>query len=183
MSDHADVGYLSWEQWRRFRTAVENALIIVPWLRAAGHIRSGVEEVRAPSSNHPLVLPQTWLAAEEIDRLSKELRHWADLEDIANDDWGQQVARDFTREVETALARWPIEDKAHDVKHLRCQGCVGETIRYTPPGFDGDNTTIACTECGRNYTEDEFATLIELLTTEMKRSEETIGRARRMGAA
>ncbi len=94
-----------------------------------------------------------------------------------------EVARDFTREVETALARWPIEDKAHKVRHVRCQECVGETIQYTPPAFQGDETRIVCTECGHRLTDDEFTILLVLVTEEMKRTEKAIGSAGRLGAA
>ena len=180
---HENVGYLTWEEFDRFRRAVHKSQQVVPWFRVAGYIKGAVEEVRAPSSNHPLGIPPTWLAAEEITRLSGELRYWPDLEDVANDEYGAFIARQFTREVETALARWPIEDKPHRVRHVRCQECAGETIRYEPPQYDGDDVHIACTDCGHQLTEDEFRTLVELVTAEMKRTEVHLGSARRMGAA
>lgn len=183
MSDHESVGYLTWEQFDRFRKAVHQAQVVIPWFRVAGYIRGQTEEVRAPSSNHPLGLPPTWLAAEEITRLSYELRYWADLEDVANDLYGQNIALQFTREVETAMHRWPIEDKPHKVRHVRCQTCIGETITYTPPQFGGDKTHIVCTECGREYDDDELKVLVELVTHEMKRTENAFGSARRLGAA
>lgn len=183
MSDHENVGYLTWEEFDRFRQAVHDSQQVVPWFRVAGYIKGGVEEVRAPSSNHPLGLSPTWLAAEEITRLSIELRYWPNLEDVANDQYGADTARLFTREVETAMARWPITDKPHKVRHIRCQGCAGETIKYTPPAGIWRPVKIACTECARTYTEDEFKTLVELVTAEMKRTEGAIGSARRLGAA
>jgi len=183
MFDGENVGYMTWEEWRRFRIAVDRSLVVVPWFRVAGYIKGSVEEVRAPSSNHPLGVPPTWLAAEEISRLSIELGQWVNLEDVANDDWGCVIARDFTREVETALARWPIEDKPHKVQYVRCQECAGETIRYTPPAFEGDRVHIACTDCGHTLTEDEFTTLVALVTAEIKRTEKAIGGTRRLGAA
>lgn len=183
MTDEGAVGYLTWEQFDRFRRAVHQAQIVVPWFRVAGYIRGHAEEVRAPSSNHPLGLPPTWLAAEEISRLSTELQYWPNLEDVANDMYGQNIAMLFTREVETALHRWPIEEKSHKVRHIRCQKCAGETIRYNPPEYDGDNVHIVCLECGHELTEDEFKTLLELVTAEIKRTENTLGGTRRMGAA
>lgn len=183
MTDHENIGYLTWDEFNRFRRAVDRSLIAVPWFRVAGYIKGAVEEVRSPSSNHPLGIPPTWLAAEEIDRLSQELRYWPNLEDAANHTYGADTARAFTREVETALARWPIEDKPRKVRHIRCQQCAGETIRYQPPAFDGDNVHIACTDCRHTLTEEEFATLLTLVTEEMKRTEASIGRTRRLGAA
>lgn len=183
MTDHENVGYLTWDEFDRFTRAVHKSLTIVPWLRAAGYIRGEVDEIRSPSSNHPLGVPPTWLAAEEITRLSSELRYWADLEDAANDDYGSDIAKQFTREVETALARWPIEDKPHKVRHVRCQVCAGETIQYNPPQGIWRPVKIACTECGHKVSEDEFKTLVELVTAEMKRMEVHLGSARRLGAA
>ena len=185
MYDHpvGGVGYLTWEQFDDFQAAVHQALILVPWLYAAGYIKGEINEIRSPSVDHPLGLPPTWIAAEEINRLSVELRHWPDLEDVARDDFGASIARQFTREVETACARWPIEDKARAVRHIRCQSCAGETIRYDPPRYEADTVKIACTECARTYTDEEFTTLVELVTAEMKRVGVDIGGARRLGAA
>lgn len=183
MTDHENVGYLTWGEFDRFRVAVHRSLQIVPWLRAVGYVQGEVNEIRSPSSDRPLGIPPTWLAAEEISRLSTELRYWPDLEDAANDTYGKSIALQFTREVETAMARWPIEDKPHKVRHVRCQGCSGETIRYSPPRYESEPVTIACTECARTYTEEEFATLVQLLTAEIKRTEGSIGRTRRLGAA
>jgi hypothetical protein len=159
---------------------VDKSLIVVPWFRVAGYIKGTVEEVRSPSADSSINLPPTWLAAEEITRLSRELRYWTDLEDVANDDYGKDIAMQFTREVETALARWPIEDKPHAVRHVRCQECAGETIRYRPPQFDGDNVHIACTECRAEITEEKFTDLMTLLIEEGKKH---IGGTRRLGAA
>lgn len=183
MSEHENVGYMTWEAFDRFRRAVHQAQIVIPWFRVAGYIRGQVEEVRAPSSNHPLGLPPTWLAAEEISRLSHELRYWPNLEDVASDLYGQNIALQFTREVETAMHRWPIEDKPHRVRHVRCQECAGETIRYEPPQYADDTVHIGCTDCGHEMTEDEFRTLLELVTAEIKRTEATLGGTRRLGAA
>ena len=185
MTDHPDegVGYLTWDEFERFRTAVHQSLIVVPWFRVAGHIKGQQEEVRAASSHYPLGLHPTWLAAEEISRLSLELRHWPNLEDAASDDYGRTVAMQFTREVETALHKWPVEDKPHKVRHLRCQKCAGETITYNPPRFDGDDVHIVCTECAHQLTEEEFKVLAELVAAEIKRTEKSIGRTRRLGAA
>lgn len=183
MTDHENVGYLTWDEFERFREAVDQFPKVVPWFRVAGYIKGDVEEVRAASSNYPLGLPPTWIAAEEITRLSKELQYWANLEDAANDDWGRTVAMQYTREVETALVKWPIEDKPHKVRHIRCQECAGETIKYTPPAYDGDHVRIECTECGHRLTEDEFKVLVELVTAEIKRTEKSIGGIGRLGAA
>lgn len=183
MTDHENVGYLTWGEFDRFRRAVHKSLQIVPWLRVVGYIKGEASEIRSPSSNHPLGVPPTWLSAEEITRLSAELRFWPDLEDAANDSYGKEIARLFTREVETAFARWPIEDKPRKVQHIRCQTCSAETIRYAPPEFAADVVHIACTECKREYTQQEFIDMVDLLKAEMERSGVKVGSSRRLGAA
>lgn len=176
-----NVGYLTWEQFSRFQRAVHHSLDMVPWLRVAGYIRTGEpDEIRAPSSDRPLGLPPTWLAAEEISRLSRELQFWPDLEDVAKDAEGYEIAILFTREVETASHRWPFEDKAHKVQHLRCQSCSAQSLRYSPPGFEGDVVEIKCTDCAATLTEDEFRTLAALVAMEVQK---TSGQMRKRAAA
>ncbi|MGX9349184.1 hypothetical protein [Microbacterium sp. KNMS] len=181
MTDHENVGYMAWGEFARFRRAVHFSLELVPWLRVAGYVKTGEpDEIRAPSSDHPLGVPPTWLAAEEITRLSHQLQGWPDLEDVANDSDGVEIARVFTREVETAAHRWPFEDRSHRVRYLRCQECSGETLRYSPPRFTGDDVRIGCTECDATVTEEEFNTLAALVALEMKRAGDD---SRRLGAA
>ena len=59
MTDHENVGYLTWDEFERFRTAVHQSLIVVRWFRVAGHIMGQQEEVRAASSHYPLGLHPT----------------------------------------------------------------------------------------------------------------------------
>lgn len=181
MEGRGYVGYLTWDQFVRFRRAVHHSLRLVPWLRVAGYVKTAPEEIRAPSSDRPLGLPPTWLAAEEIDRLSRELQFWADLEDVARDAAGHEVAVMFTREVETAAHRWPLEDRSHKVQHLRCQSCSAETLRYSPPGAPGEEIEIACTECGASMSDEEFRTLAALVAAEVQRGSN--GGSGRLGAA
>ncbi len=169
MTDHENVGYLTWDEFDRFRRAVHKSVQVVPWFRVAGYIKGEAAEVRSPSSNHPLGLPPTWLTAEEITRLSQELRYWPDLEDVAADIDGKDIAMMFTREVETALARWPIEDKPRNVMHVRCSECYRLTLRYRPPEFNGDEVRVKCTECGHVMSGEEFAQAAQMLATEMER--------------
>lgn len=182
MFDGAEVGYLTGEQFDRFRRAVHLSLKLVPWLRVAGYIRSGADEVRVAMVDPPLGVPPTWVAAEDIDRLSRELQYWPDLEDVARDADGAQVAVLFTREVETAAHRWPFEDQPHKVRHLRCQVCSAEALRYTPPGFDGDVVTVRCVECRSSISEEEFRTLAALVAAEVQRGVHSGGLGR-LGAA
>ena len=148
------IGYLTWDQFDRFRRAVEDARRYVPWLRVAGYIKLGSDpdELMSRSShraNMPLGLPSTWLAAEEISRLLGEVQRWPDLEATVKDDWGQVVAQDLTREVETAKAKWPLTDRSHAVKFFRCEACQQMTLKYYPPNFAGEvliDSVVKCTD-------------------------------------
>lgn len=180
---HANVGYLTWEQWDRFTRAVHTTRTLVPWLRVAGYIRSGetTERVHASREGH-IGLPPTWIAAEEITRLLQEINQWPDLEDAANDEYGAWVAWEFTRETETANARWPIADRAHRIRVMRCTACDALTLRYHPPRYDGDRVVVRCSDrsCGAYLDEDMFARAVVLIESENKeREQRRLDQARR----
>ena len=169
MPDDGEFGYLTTAQWRAFQWAVSHSLKLVPFLYVAGNYSiSDPDEARTKSSDIPLGMPATLLAAIEIERLGKELRYWADLEDVANDVEGWQIAMLFTREVQTAAARWPMEDKPHTVEHVRCQGCGFLSLEYRPPEYGGDDASIHCGECGVATTGQEFAVMTELMATQYR---------------
>jgi hypothetical protein len=173
--DAGTVGYLTFDQFDRLRRADENARKYVPWLRVAGYLRSGTDpdefRSRSAMSHPPLGLPATWLAAEEISRLSYELNGWPTLEDACRDDWGAVVAEQYTREVETAAAKWPISDRSRAVRFIRCYVCQQLTLRYFPPTFAGErliDSTVKCTEksCRAVVGEVDFARMALLVEQE-----------------
>lgn len=128
------VGYLTWDEFDRLGRAVKNAHKHVAWWRIAGHIKLGDSEEHRPRSSDPTIpLPATWLAAEEISRLLGELNGWPTLEDAANTLDGQFFATLLIREVETAMAKWPMSDRPHKVRFLRCRACQQQTLKYYPP--------------------------------------------------
>lgn len=145
------VGYLTFDQFDRLRRADETAREYVPWLRIAGYLKSGADpdehRTRHRMAHPPLGVPATWLAAEEISRLSYELNGWASLEDAARDRWGSEVAVLFVREVETAAARWPLEDRSRRVQFFRCTVCNQLTLRYYPPKRVGDRILDLAVKC------------------------------------
>ena len=149
------VGYLTWDQFDRLTRAVNDARSHVPWWRVAGHIRVGDEdEARSRSSDHTIPLPATWLAAEEISRLLGELNRWQTLEQAVNTLEGQFFAELLTREVETAMAKWPMEDKPHKVRYLRCRVCQQQSLKYYPPRAGGGDITVKCTDATCKAVED-----------------------------
>jgi len=149
--NEGSVGYLTWDEFDRLRRADDNARKYVPWLRVAGYLKSGTDpdefRSRTAMSHPPLGLPATWLAAEEITRLSFELNAWPALEDVAHDDWGSVLAQQFTREVETAAAKWPISDRPRSVKFFQCEACQQATLRYYPPTIAGESLIDSIVKC------------------------------------
>ena len=132
--DAGGVGYLTWDEWDNLTKGWVTAIKHLPWWWVAGHIRGGdADELRIRSTEHPLPIPATWLAADEITRLMQELNQWPELEDAAHDIYGADIVKLLTREVQTAAAKWPISDRSHKVRHFRCQACQQLTLKYLPP--------------------------------------------------
>lgn len=181
MFDGYNVGYMTYDEFNRFRRSVNYSMKLVPWLRVAGYIKTGdPDEIRGKSVEPPLGIPPTWLAAEEITQLSQALNRWRDLEDVAADDGGFELALIFTREVETAAAKWPFEDRAHRVQFVRCPACRTVGLRYEPPTFEGDPISVKCRECHHHVSEQEFARLTALIAIEFAEAKEKT-RERRLG--
>lgn len=181
MFDGYNVGYMTYDEFNRFRRAVNYSMKLVPWLRVAGYIKTGdPDEIRGNSVEPPLGIPPTWLAAEEIAQLSQELNRWRDLEDVAADDGGFELALIFMREVETAAAKWPFEDRAHRVQFVRCPSCQTVGLRYEPPTFAGESIAVKCRECRHYVSEEEFARLTALIAIEFAEAKEK-SRERRLG--
>lgn len=132
--DAGGVGYLTWDEYDRLTKAWVTAIKHLPWWWVAGQIRGGdADEMHHRSAEPSLPIPATWLAAHEITRLMQELNQWPELEDAVHDDFGADLAKLLTREVQTAAAKWPISDRAHKVQHFRCQACQQLTLKYLPP--------------------------------------------------
>ena len=163
-----EFGYLTTAQWRAFQWAVSYSFVLVPFLRSAGNYSISVDEGRTAMTEPALGMPATQIAAIEIERLANELRYWGDLEDIANDVEGWSVAVDFTREVQTAAHRWPMEDKPHQVEDVRCTHCGLIALVYRPPQVPGDETVVRCEECGEAEGDREFAERLKLMRAEME---------------
>tara|TARA_R110002020_G_scaffold335482_2_gene550618 strand:- start:302 stop:898 length:597 start_codon:yes stop_codon:yes gene_type:complete len=161
------VGYLTWDEFERFRNAVAKTRRLVPWLRIAGYIRNGDhDEMKHRSTDRPLGLPPTWLAAEEITSLLNEINQWPELEDVAT--YGHEFAWQLTHEVETADARWPQEDRSHQVRIMRCNACDRLSLRYHPPKQEGERITVRCREkdCRAVMDEDMFTFAAALIESE-----------------
>lgn len=166
---HGEFGYLTTAQWRAFQWAVSYSLVLVPFLYSAGNYSISVDEGRSRAVDPALGMPATRIAAIEIERLGAELRYWENLEDIANDVEGWQTAVDFTREVQTAAHRWPMEDKPHKVEDLRCVHCGMLALVYQPPQVPGGETAVVCEECGKAEDDRDFAERLTIAREEMMR--------------
>lgn len=185
--EDGNVGYLTATQFDRFQWAVNDAVKHVSFWRVAGYVRSGdPDELSHRSNDRPLGVPPTWIAAEEVSRLLAELNQWPELEDAANDEYGAWLAEELTREVETAKAKWPLEDRPHRVKYIRCQACGQLSLTWHPPRGAEDTAIIRCREksCRAVMDDTKFAFWCGVIEHENKLREEREKerkRARRLG--
>lgn len=169
MTADEGVGYLTVEQFNRFGWAMHHSRTLITWLRVAGYIKSADADVAvATTRDGHIGLPPTWLAADAISRLLFDLNVYPELEDAARDQQGADIALTFTREVETARARWPWEDRPHYVRFIRCQECQHLSLKYQPPRFGGDQIMVKCILCAHVVSEDEFSLLSKLQEAEAR---------------
>lgn len=56
----------------------------------------------------------------------------------------------FVRQMQTALAHYPLEEKARPVRYVRCRTCDQQSLRWRPPLEFEDAITIECSNpnCG-----------------------------------
>lgn len=171
MNDHPEggVGYLERREYNRFVWAWEQAGKIAAYLYSAGKINSGGEtDIRVDSSSTPATpLDATWLAADEISGHLQALNSFHDAEHAASDKIGQYHAIELGRCVSAADHRWPMQDKPHHVRFLRCGGCLELTLTYRPPRWNGDNVKVDC-GCGYSMDDIQWQRAIKLAEIELK---------------
>lgn len=177
------VGYLDMREFNKARWAFEQSHPASPfmlWLRDAGHVSFTVEDVRVSGSNDQAIpIPATKLAWEEITRISTELNQWPGVEEAACDKFGASLLLDLGREVGTAWARWPMEDKPRKIRELICGECEQMSLVVMPPRFEGDESIVKC-DCGYEMTKEEFDQLVEMFDKEDRaRKKQAMADARR----
>ena len=140
------VGFLTDRQFNRFVWAHANADQISGWLYRAGHYKvAGEDDVRVDAASTPSApLPATYLAADEIQSLMRQLVRFTTHQDTANSVKGAELAIALGRAVSAADRNWPQEEKPHFVKHMRCGGCEQLTLAYRPPRWAGDKIRVDC---------------------------------------
>lgn len=171
MNDHPidGVGYLEQRDYNRFVWAWEHAGKLAAYLYSAGNLNStGETDIRVDSTTAPTTpLDTTWLAADEISRHLQALNSYTDADQVANCKTGQFHANELGRCVSLADRRWPMEDKPHHVRVMRCGGCEELTLTYRPPRWPGDQIIVDC-RCGYTMTELEWQRAILLAEAELK---------------
>lgn len=178
------VGYLDMREYRKAQWAYEHSHPASPfmrWLKIAGYVSFNAEDVRVQtSSSGHINIPATKLAWEEITRLSNELNQWRDVDEAACDQFGAFLLVELGREVSTAAARWPMEEKPHKIEVMRCGGCEMLTLMYRPPRWEGDNIRVDC-GCGYVLEDDGFAWAVTMI--EKEEHERQLGERKRRKSA
>lgn len=151
------IGYLSEKSYNRAKWAYDYQVQFCPWLRVAGYINFEHENDRVHrSSNQSLGMPLTLQTYLEIQRLVQLLNRFPSLEEAAADSPETAWVVDMLgREVQTAVYRWPIEEKPHHIEMLRCGDCDQLTLWYKPPRHPGDQIIVACRAQNCTYVLDE----------------------------
>lgn len=160
------IGYLSVKDLNRARWAYDYQRSFCTWLRVAGYIDFDEKVIVQSSTDGHIGIPATKLAYLEIQRLVHELNAYPTIEDAAQDREAAEIADMLGREVQTAVYRWPMEDKPHKINVLRCGGCGMLTLMYRPPRFDGDRIIVDC-QCGYLLDEDQFAWAVRHIEGEL----------------
>lgn len=174
-----DVGYLTIADWKRARWAFDYAPKFLPWLKDAGHVNFNVPDIRVDASTGASIgIPATSLAADEIERILRELGHWPYLETAARDKFGASLCIDLGREMATAVHRWPMEERPHKVTSMRCGGCGLLSLTYRPPRWEGDEISVDCT-CGYVLNDDGLAWAVTMIEKEERERRESLGRSKR----
>lgn len=164
------VGYLDMRDYNRARWAWEQSHPAAPfmaWLRIAGYVSFADVDVRVQSSmGGHIGIPATTLAHDEIQRISVELyEQFGELDKAACDQFGAYLLVQLGREVSTAVARWPMEERPHKVTAMRCGGCGELSLTYRPPRHEGDSVRVDC-KCGYVLEDDGFAWAVTMIQKE-----------------
>jgi hypothetical protein len=163
------VGYLDIRDYKRAQWAYEQSHPAAPfmqWLKIAGYVSFDADDVRVQSSGGGHInIPATKLAWEEITRISTELNRWDGVESAACDQFGAFLLVELGREVSTAVARWPMEERPHKIESMRCGGCGMLTLTYRPPRWEGDAIRVDCA-CGYVLEDDGFSWAVTMIQKE-----------------
>lgn len=169
MTANIMVGLMEARDYKRAVWAIGYARQFLPWLRMAGNVNFAAPDVRVSVGGMSSGgIPATLQAHMTISDLIQELQAWEELEDAAADQHGQYVLTSLGREMETAVHRWPMEDRPRQMHDMRCGDCGMLTLVYRPPRHAGDDVTVTCSATGCNYNinGDELALHVELLARE-----------------
>lgn len=79
-------------------------------------------------------------------------------------EWAGDMLAELSREISTAKARWPVEERYHHVP-MPCPYCQRRTLMYVPPAEFQDAALVMCenTDCGRMWVGDSWTRTVEIV--------------------
>lgn len=112
-------------------------------------------EAYIPSANR---LGASQSAVESLVRWMLPHMSW-----IRDQEWVGDMASELSREVSTAKARWPIEERSHHVP-MPCPYCAQRALVYVPPSEYQSSAMVSCenNECGHMWLEDAWTRTVEI---------------------
>jgi hypothetical protein len=152
----ADHGHLCQRHYDRIDHALQTANRLETAL-------AGVERaIRAHSSSSTVAGPRLPLTAWQMDLDAIVRARRAvdpDLDVWVSTLQGAREALDFARLVHLAERRHPLEDRATEMRFVRCGGCLQRTVVLRPPDWYTGYRTLECTdpECGWSTNDEDHA--------------------------
>lgn len=88
---------------------------------------------------------------------------------VAGQPWAPDMRRELCAQVSTALARWPMEEREHDVP-APCPWCEQWALRYHPPEEFGAPERVTCEnpDCARTWSGSEWEQMSERMVERSK---------------
>jgi len=108
----------------------------------------------------------------DAGRAVRDLVEWIEehAEEATNRPHSAEAIVRMIRVAQTALARFPLRDVAHTVKHVRCPHCGRMSLEWRPPLYAGDDVEIVCDGCGHATDQDYLDAYIHAVRTDPRRA-------------
>lgn len=83
---------------------------------------------------------------------------------VSRQSWAVEMSAEVNREVSTAKARWPIEERVHHVP-MPCPYCGRRALVYSPPSQYQCSAMVTCEnqDCGRIWLDDSWTKTVALV--------------------
>ena len=105
-------------------------------------------------------------AVDEMSRWVRPFLPW-----IAEHDWAPEMIADLRPLITTAAARWPWEERVHEVP-MPCPICSAWSLQYQPPVVPADPIVVTCSipDCARRWVGEHWDTVVKAAIASMPKA-------------